>query len=372
MKVLMSSYKMEVLTMYRSSSNLSIPCFRSRGLVWIMVAVFCFSFIPSVSRAQQPTATINTLNGTVLVNGQEQGKGFALSAGDVIETQAGARVVLELSDGSQLELGENTKVDVAVLSQTATGARTSKVKLMWGWIRAKLSPSHQQEGSAFDIETPNALIGVKFSQPEVEVGYNQEKQETTAKALTVALIILNLLTGERMVIPVGSTAIITALGIKIAAGTAGAVLSTKTIAIGAGALAAAGGIAVAASGGGGGDGSSGDSDTIDPVGIWNVTRNWSSPKTASEAQCVLSSQSAIFDIRADLTWYFSDFNTSSLLGWWRMPDSKRKLSDGTWIELGDNEGLAVWRGEFEGKNRISGTMQTVDGSDSGTWSAVRE
>jgi len=235
-----------------------------------MLTILSFSFVPSVSLAQQPTATINTLSGTVLVNGQEQGKGTVLSAGDVVETQAGASVVLELSDGSLLELGENTKLDIAALSQTATGARISRVKMAWGWIRAKLSPGHQKEGSTFDIETPNALVGVKFSQPDVEVSYDPAKQETVALALTVALAVKNLLTDEEKIIPVGSIAVITALAIKVTAGAAatGAIVAEATgagatagmstttkVAIGAGALAAAGGVAALAVGGDGGGGS---------------------------------------------------------------------------------------------------------------------
>lgn len=208
--------------MDKTASNLSISRFRSRTLVCFMLAVLLWSFVPSVSGAQQPTATISALSGTVLVNGQEAGEGIVMSAGDVIEAQTGASVVLELSDGSLLEMGENTKLNIAELSQTATGARVSHVKMMWGWIRAKLSPGHQQAGAAFHIETPNALVGVKFSQPDVKVSYDPTKQETVALALTVALAVKNLLTDEEKIVPIGSLAIITALGIKVIGGTAAA------------------------------------------------------------------------------------------------------------------------------------------------------
>jgi hypothetical protein len=204
--------------MYRNSSIFSISLFRSRVLAWSMLTILVFSFVPSVGFAQQPTATISVLNGTVLVNGQAGSPGIVLTAGDVIETQAGARVVLEFSDGSLLELAENTKLDMAELGQTATGARVSRVKLMWGWIRAKLSPGHQQAGSSFDIETPNALVGVKFSQPDVEVSYDPDKQETIGLARTVALSARNLMTDEELIVPVGSTVIITTTTIKIVAG----------------------------------------------------------------------------------------------------------------------------------------------------------
>jgi len=242
-----------------------------------------------ITKRSGPTATISAVSGTVLVNGQEQEEGTILIAGDVIETQAEASMVLEFSDGSQLELGENTKLDIAELSQTATGVRVSRVKMAWGWLRAKLSPGHQQAGSSFDIETPNALVGMKFSQPDVEVSYDPAKEETIAIAHTVNLVVKNLLTGETVLVPVGATAIITALGIEvlsriadaetIAAESAGAeptetepteiepteieptgaettagkaatgISRGKMIAIGAGALVVVGGVAALAGGG---------------------------------------------------------------------------------------------------------------------------
>jgi hypothetical protein len=241
--------------MYNTSSNFQVSSFRSRVLVCIMLAIFLFSFLPFVSLAQQPTATINTLSGIVLVNGQEQGKDTVLTAGDVIETQTGASVVLEFSDGSQLELGENTKVDLAQLSQSGTGARVSRMKLAWGWIRAKLSPGHQKEGSSFDVETPNALVGVKFSQPIVEIRFYDGITEVIA---TVMVVITNLITGEIMQLSPGSTAIITEKGIEVLSGTATGMSTTAKVGIGALALAAAGGVAAIA-GSSGDDGSSGGS-----------------------------------------------------------------------------------------------------------------
>lgn len=257
--------------MEKTVVNLRISMFRHRVCVWIVLFFLLWSFLPAVSMAQQPTATMSAVSGTVLVNGQKPGTGTVLRAGDVIETQAGASVVLELSDGTLLELGENTKIDLADLAQTATGARVSLVKLMWGWVRAKLSSNHQHVGSSFDIETPNALVGVKFSEPDIEVSYNPESVETVGIAHTVELLAKNLLTDEEVLVPVGSTVIIVGLTIKIVAGIltltaaseaagATAVAETETaavgtastgmttgtkVALGVAAVAAAGGVAVA-------------------------------------------------------------------------------------------------------------------------------
>lgn len=287
--------------MGNTSLHVQISSFRSRRLVWVMLVILAWSWMPALSLAQQPTATISALNGTVLVNGQEKGKGTILSAGDVLETQAGASVVLELSDGSSLELGENTKLDIAELSQTATGARVSRVKLLWGRIRAKLSAGHQQAGSTFDIETPNALVGVKFSEPDIEVSYDPAKQETVGIAHTVELIAINLLTNEKITVPVGSTVVIVGLLMKLMVGTTAAVIVAETgtaavgttttgttptagttaagvskgtlIAIGVGAAAAAGGVAAVTA-------ISGDSDKGDADG----DIDWNNPFTGTFAR----------------------------------------------------------------------------------------
>jgi hypothetical protein len=252
--------------MYKLSPDIHISCFRRRAFAWIMLTVFCGSLLPAVGFAQQPTATIKSLSGAVLVSGQAAQVGAVLTTGDSIQTQAGASVVLELSDGSDIHLGEQTQLSMAALAQTGGGARVSKLSLLRGWLRAFLSPDHQQEGSAFTVETPNAQVGVKFSQPDVEVRYDPEKQETIGIAHAVELIAINLLTNEKIVVPVGSSVIITGLMLKVITGTTAAAIAAETetaitetstgmgagtkVAIGAGALAAAGGVtAVVASSG---------------------------------------------------------------------------------------------------------------------------
>lgn len=107
--------------MYRASSNFNMLRFRNRGVAWLLLTMFLLSFAPSVSLAQQPTATIKTLSGAVLVSGQMVTVGTVLEAGDTIQAQAGASVVLELFDGSELHLGKKTQITIADLAQTRTG-----------------------------------------------------------------------------------------------------------------------------------------------------------------------------------------------------------------------------------------------------------
>ncbi len=242
--------------MKHTGLSLQLSQFRCRFVTYCILVAFAATFLPVNAHAQQLTATLIAPTGTVLVNGLTAESGAVLMAGDVIETGDNASVMLELSDGSQIEIGANTRLDLAQLTQTGSGARVSKIKLAWGWMRAKLSPGHQNKGSSFDIETPNALVGVKFSQPDVEVSYTPDRQETKATAHTVALAVKNLLTGEEGIVPVGSSVIITLTAIKIVAGlvevsAATAKMGTATkVALGAGAVAAIGGGIALASGGG--------------------------------------------------------------------------------------------------------------------------
>ena len=181
----------------------------SRRIFWISLCLFCALGFASELNAQQPTAEIITIKGTVLVS--FQGKppmaatvGAILQAGDVIETLAVSSVGLRFSDGSELRLGQNSKVDLATLTQVpATKARESRVKLWYGSLRAWIAPEHQTAGSSFEVDTPNALAGVKFSQPVIEVSYDPRTKTSLFKAYTVALIVRNSVTGERKQIPQG-------------------------------------------------------------------------------------------------------------------------------------------------------------------------
>ncbi len=181
----------------------------SRRIFWISLCLFCALVFASELNAQQPTAEIITIKGTVLVS--FQGKppmaatvGAILQAGDVIETLAVSSVGLRFSDGSELRLGQNSKVDLATLTQVpATKARESRVKLWYGSLRAWIAPEHQTAGSSFEVDTPNALAGVKFSQPVIEVSYDPSTKTSLFKAYTVALIVRNSVTGEHKQVPQG-------------------------------------------------------------------------------------------------------------------------------------------------------------------------
>jgi len=162
--------------------------------------------IASVSGAQESTVRVILQVGEVLGPGGEPVKyGTVLGPGDTIETGSGASAVLEFSDGSQLEIGEKTKFDLAVLTQDAnTGARTSRIKLLWGRVKGFLS---REEEQSFEIEAPYIQAGVQFSEPTFEVFYDVTVEKTIIYSSTVELRVTHLPTGETMTITRGTTVV---------------------------------------------------------------------------------------------------------------------------------------------------------------------
>ena len=185
--------------------------------VCLFLSICFYVFAYSDAAAQEPpTVTVSFFSGQVMVSVQGQAPkvaavGDVLRAGDKIVTLVGAEVVLTLTEGSELHLGEKTKIDIAELTQSRNGARQSNVKLLNGRVRAFLTPGHQEKGSAFTIETPNTTAGVKFSRPVLEITYDPTTDTTTIDAYTVDVIITNLRSmrveqihsGQRAVIQAG-------------------------------------------------------------------------------------------------------------------------------------------------------------------------
>lgn len=80
--------------------------------------------------------------------------GTELGMGDLIATDAGARVKLRFADGSQVKLGENTqlRIDLAKFSQ-AEGKRNILLNLPMGLLRAAAAKLPSTTGSSFEIHT---------------------------------------------------------------------------------------------------------------------------------------------------------------------------------------------------------------------------
>ncbi len=176
---------------------------------WLISCV-CLTALSFSAAAQPPTATMSSLNGEVFIAFQSGTPilgiaGAVLRSGDIVRTYSGAHAMLSLSDGSKLELGENTNVMLASLGTEPAEAR---LNLLWGRTRSILSPLYQAEGSSFSLQTPNALIGVKSSEVDVEVLYDPNAKTTTVLAHEFDVRTINLSTGVELTVPKGHSGII--------------------------------------------------------------------------------------------------------------------------------------------------------------------
>lgn len=142
-------------------------------------------------------------------------KDMLLREGDSIRTHAGATLPLELSDGSQVILAENSNLHIAKLTEDPqTGARISRLILLWGKMRSLVSSGHQAKGSSYVIETPNAFADIQFSQPDSEVLYDPGTSTTTVMPHKFDVVVTNRVTNDSVRIPEGFIGIIQDRGIQ--------------------------------------------------------------------------------------------------------------------------------------------------------------
>lgn len=162
---------------------LTTHIFRDVLCLALTLVVWCGAIPAMAADSTQPTARICALHGEAMVmlsDAMPVEIGDVLGPGDTIQTMTDATLTLELSDGSHLELGENTNVSITKLIHLPEqDIRISHIRLSWGWLRTTLAVAHQKRGSQFSIETPGALVGVKLSQPDIEVMYDPDTGMTT-------------------------------------------------------------------------------------------------------------------------------------------------------------------------------------------------
>lgn len=106
----------------------------------------------------EPTCQVIALRGTATLerDGARSAltTGAALGMGDSIATDAGARVKLRFADGSEVKLGENTRlrIDLATFDP-AEGRRNILLDLPMGLLRAAAAKLPSSTSSSFEIHT---------------------------------------------------------------------------------------------------------------------------------------------------------------------------------------------------------------------------
>jgi hypothetical protein len=149
----------------------------------IFVMVFFSMMGPALAQEANPVpvtapfagATISDWKGKIHLNlpGQPQSApiiGETLPPGTILET-GGGKLLLQLTDGSQVLIRAHTRLTVLQPSPTDPGY----FQLLLGRIRAMIT-KHTGGAPPFELGTPSAVIAVRGTQFEVEVNRQQETE----------------------------------------------------------------------------------------------------------------------------------------------------------------------------------------------------
>src|SRR5262249_34703296 len=107
-------------------------------------------------------------------------RGVALAPGDVIETGVGARVVLELSDGSQVIVLSNARVVVNDFRKA--GSLRELLDVMLGRVRVKINKVGGRP-NPYRLTSPMATIAVRGTEFTVSVAASGETRVAVEEGL---------------------------------------------------------------------------------------------------------------------------------------------------------------------------------------------
>jgi len=138
---------------------------RSVAVVGTLLAGVLLAWTPCAdAQSQEPVGEISIVRGGAFV--EREGSSHNLRAGDAVNerdrivTGRGARLVLELRDGTVVSLGERTEFSVRSYGRRDDdGGRV--LELLRGAFRAVTGTLNQRGGSALEVRTPVADIGVR-------------------------------------------------------------------------------------------------------------------------------------------------------------------------------------------------------------------
>src|SRR6185295_4928026 len=129
-----------------------------------VIALALAVLAPAVVRAQD-VGNVASVTGNAEVGHGGQWKpataGMGVQLGDELRTKDG-RMRVVFQDDSVLNLAENTTLTVDdQVFQPEQGSFKSLMKVIRGKVRATVGSVYQKPGSAYEIETPTAVAGVR-------------------------------------------------------------------------------------------------------------------------------------------------------------------------------------------------------------------
>ncbi|MGE5613919.1 MAG: FecR domain-containing protein [Bacillota bacterium] len=134
-------------------------------VLWFCASCGKITAIRQTSAETGKAAAVTDVSGKVTVKKTNENKvydafaGMLLTQGDRLETGADSFVALELDEGKELIISENTCITISELKDLNNTEKTwlqMETGAVWANIKEKLNPD-----SGFEIETPTAVMGVR-------------------------------------------------------------------------------------------------------------------------------------------------------------------------------------------------------------------
>jgi len=136
-------------------------------LTSLVVVALVTLFAPGLAGADA-IAELTFVKGSVdrLRVGEERAgpakKGDGLDVGDIIRTKSESRAQITFTDGSRINLAQNSRVRIKVFSYEAKSKkRKSMLQIFRGKLRAMESRFFGGSDSTFEVETPTAVAAVR-------------------------------------------------------------------------------------------------------------------------------------------------------------------------------------------------------------------
>lgn len=172
------------------------------GAITALLTIFILGWpLPSGAQEGRPVGRVEALTGTVRATSPASGDTRALSAGaplfegDVVHTGHASRVALRLADGSTLQLGNDTDLELSwVLADTSSGIREMALAIPRGIVRTIVDAIFPR--SAVRLETSTAITSVRGTdwiaeaQPETSAVVVLDGQVEVESASVPAAVLL--------------------------------------------------------------------------------------------------------------------------------------------------------------------------------------
>ena len=136
-----------------------------------LLLIFPASAFAQATAEPRGAMTVTWLDGGATDTPKSSGEGRPLARGDLvhegdaIETAPGGRLEITIGTGTILRIGESSRVE---LRAAALGGTTFRARLLLGNFWAKV---HKLvAGDSFEVETQNAVAGVRGTEFRVEAG----------------------------------------------------------------------------------------------------------------------------------------------------------------------------------------------------------